>query len=77
MTKTWSDNLIQETRNAIENYEVTPQGILHMKNINGPYGSMRLENLMSNRFLVEDKKGSEEYLFASVDELIAAGWAID
>lgn len=77
MTKTWSDKLIQETRDAIENCQVTPQGTLHMKNINGAYGSMRLENLMSNRFVVEDKKGSEEYLFTSVDELIAAGWAID
>lgn len=77
MANRWSDNLTQETRQAINDCAVTPQGVLHMKSINGSYGIIRLENLVSARFLVEDKKNESEYLFGSVDELSEAGWAID
>lgn len=73
----WSDNLTQETRQAINDCTVTPEGVLHMKSINGSYGIIRLENLVSARFLIKDKRNESEYLFGSVDELIEAGWAID
>ncbi len=48
-----------------------------MKNLNGSYGTIRLGNLVSNRFLIEDTKSDAEYLFPTVDALIQAGWAID
>lgn len=75
--KQWSDRLIEETRSALDDLAATPLGVLHMKNIHGGYGKMLLEDLVADKLLVKDKKSDAEFLFSSVDELIAAGWAID
>ncbi len=76
-TKAWSEYLVEETRRAITDCAVAPDGLLHMKNCNGGYGSVRLENLAMDRLVVEDKCGGATCSFGSVPELIAAGWAID
>lgn len=73
----WSDRLIAETRAALENGVVTPLGVLHMKNLNGRYGKIQFDDLVAGRLHIKDKKSEAEYLYASADELIAAGWAID
>lgn len=77
MANQWSDRLIEETRSALDNWPVTPLGALHMKNIHGGYGKMLLEDLLADKLLIKDKKSDADFLFSSVDELIAAGWAID
>lgn len=77
MANRWSDKLTEETRAALENWVVTPQGVLHMKNINGRYGRILFEDLVADKLLIRDKKSEAEYLYASVDELISVGWAID
>lgn len=77
MANKWSDRLIEETRAALEDWVVTPLGVLHMKNLNGSYGKILLEDLVVDKLLIKDKKSEAEYLYASADELIAAGWAID
>ncbi|MFA6920268.1 MAG: hypothetical protein WC216_00350 [Gallionella sp.] len=77
MANQWSDRLIEETRSALDDWPVTPQGVLHMKNIHGDYGKMLLEDLVADKLLIKDKKSDAEFLFSSVDELIAAGWVID
>ncbi len=76
-TKAWSENLAEATRGAIADCAVAPDGLLHMKNCNGGYGSIRLEDLAMGRLVVEDKCGGDTCSFGSVSELIAAGWAID
>ena len=77
MANQWSDRLIEETRSALDNLVVTPLGVLHMKNIHGGYGKMLLDDLVADKLLIRDKKTDVDFLFSSVDELIAAGWAID
>lgn len=77
MPNKWSDRLIAETRAALEDGAVTPLGVLHMKNLNGRYGKIQFDDLVAGRLLIRDKKSEAEYLYASADELIAAGWAID
>lgn len=77
MANRWSDKLTEETRAALKNGIVTPQGVLHMKNINGRYGRILFEDLVADKLLIRDKKSEAEYLYASVDELISVGWAID
>lgn len=77
MANRWSDKLTEETRAALENWVVTPQGALHMKNINGRYGRILFEDLVADKLLIKDKKSEAEYLYASADEMIVAGWAID
>ena len=77
MANQWSDRLIEETRSALDDLAATPLGVLHMKNVNGSYGKIRLEDLVADNLLIKDKKTEVEYHFQTVDELIAAGWAID
>lgn len=77
MANRWSDKLTEETRAALENWVVTPQGVLHMKNINGRYGRILFEDLVTDNLLIRDKKSASEYFYASADEMIVAGWAID
>lgn len=77
MANNWSDRLIEETRAAFEDWVVAPLGILHMKNLNGSYGKIFMKDLVDDKLLIKDKKSEAEYLYASADELIAAGWAID
>lgn len=69
--------MIEETRSAFDDLAATPLELLHMKNVNGSYGKIRLEDLVADNLLIKDKKTEAEYRFPTVDELIAAGWAID
>ena len=77
MANRWSDKLTEETRAALENGIITPQGVLHMKNINGRYGRILFEDLVADKLLIREKRTEAEYLYATADELISAGWAID
>lgn len=77
MTNKWSDRLIEETRAALEDRVVTPLGVLHMKNVNGLYGIIQFDDLVAGRLFIKDKKSEAEYLYASADDMIEAGWAID
>lgn len=77
MANKWSDRLIEDTRAALKEWIVTPQGALHMKNLNGRYGKIFLEGLAADKLLIKGKKPEAEYHYASADELITAGWVID
>jgi len=77
MPNTWSDYLMEETRNALHDGFVGADGFLHMKNINGNFGKICLENLMYKKLLIQDKRTDVEYCYTSADELIMDGWAID
>lgn len=77
MANKWSDRLIEGSRAALKEWIYTPQGALHMKNLNGRYGKIFLEDLVADKLLIKDKKSEAEYHYASADELITAGWAID
>jgi hypothetical protein len=77
MYENWSDKLLEETRAALNNGFVGPDGFLHMKNINGNYGKIRLEDLRVGKFLIQDKQADAAYQFSSCNEMINNGWAID
>lgn len=77
MPNSWSDNLLEETRNALHNGFVGADGFLHMKNINGNYGKIRFEDLMDGKLLIQDMKTDAEYPYSTTEELIADGWVID
>lgn len=77
MTKQWSDNTVTLTREAIFDCFVAPDGVLHMKNFNNSFGAIQFENLVENRLLIKDKETQSEFLYGTVEELIAAGWVID
>lgn len=77
--KMWSDSLRQLTREMIDNLEVSPaDGLLHMKNIEGGYATISVQDLMQTRFRLVDKMNTEiVFEFKTLDELLDAGWAVD
>jgi hypothetical protein len=78
MNNTWSDSLKEATRNALQDcWPLSEEGCLHMKNSNGSFGTMGSKVLLDEKWLVRDKKTNAEYLYSTIDELIAGGWVVD
>ena len=76
-TSNWSENLQQQTRQAIAQQLVTPDGHLHFKHPTQGYAHATLDDLVHGRLLLRFRTGSDEHRFAEVEALLQAGWAID
>ena len=76
-TSSWSQSLQQQTREAIEQTLVTPDGRLHFKHPTLGYANATLDDLSHDRLLLRSKTGSDEYRFDDVEALLQAGWAVD
>ncbi|MFB9123562.1 hypothetical protein E2553_16055 [Paraburkholderia dipogonis] len=77
MNNPWSETLIEQTRGALQSLPVTLDGNLHLKNADDRFGHIGLRDLMTGTLTVTDKRSGETHLYGSVDDLIAAGWAVD
>ena len=73
----WSESLQQQTRDAIEQMPVTPDGRIHFKHLTLGYTYATFDDLFNDRLLLRPKTGIDEYRFAEVEALLQAGWAID
>lgn len=77
----WSNELKAATRRAIDDGRLgyVPMGDqLHMKEYSSSrYGAMALSDLRSGRLRIVDKDTAEALDFTSIDQLLAAGWAVD
>ncbi|MDP3010570.1 MAG: hypothetical protein Q8N30_16080 [Methylococcales bacterium] len=73
----WSDKLIEETRNVLDLGFMPHDDFVYMKNINGGFGKIHIKDWMVRKLLIQDSKTDVEYLYTTVDELIAAGWVAD
>ncbi|MGZ3814986.1 MAG: hypothetical protein ACXVA0_24850 [Mucilaginibacter sp.] len=77
MNNTWPNRLIDETRNVLDLGFVPPDDFVHMKNINGDFGKISLQNWLDRKLIIKNKETDAEYFYITVDELIADGWAVD
>ncbi len=76
--KSWSLSLQNQTREAVAEVRINPlTGNLHLKNIDGGYGSITATDLLAGRFTVKTETGETVGTFPNVEDLIAQGWAID
>ena len=91
--KTWSKELIDKTRQEIEDmltytdedgrkHWLIGSSVLEIganfKNIDGKrYGIMTVENALKDRYIIDLKNGGGQESFETVDALINAGWALD
>lgn len=73
----WSDDLQQQTRDAIEEMPITPDGRLHFKHATLGYASVTLEELMNDRLILRSRTQGALYRFDDVEALLQAGWAVD
>lgn len=75
--KLWSEGLREATREALRDVPVTPDGRIHMKQIDGGFGSIDLLELVAGNYVLHRKGSDESVCFADEDAVVAAGWAID
>ncbi|MCK9539489.1 hypothetical protein [Dokdonella sp.] len=73
----WSDSLREQTRAALESLPLTPDGRVHMKHRSEGYGWFEVSDLLAGRLVLRCKGRDTTLGFASIDAIIAAGWAID
>lgn len=76
-TCTWSENLLRQTRQAIEKMPLTPDGRLHFKHPTQGYAYAFIDDLERDCLVLRSKTRSDEYRFAKVEALLHAGWALD
>ena len=76
-TSTWSESLQQQTRQAIEQIPVMPDGQLHFKHPTLGYAYATIDELIHDRLVLRSITESKEHRFAEVEALLQAGWAID
>ena len=76
-TASWSDSLQQQTRAAIEQIPVTPDGNLHFKHATQGYAYATVDDLCQDRLVLHAKSGGDEHRFDDVEALLRAGWAVD
>lgn len=74
---TWSEALQQETRDAIGEMRIGPDGRLHFKSRGKGSAFMTAQNLACGKLLLANKENDQVFEYADVDELLAAGWAVD
>jgi hypothetical protein len=73
----WSETLQEQTRDAIAQMPVTPDGRLHFKHTTLGYAYATLDDLMNERMLLQAKTNAKSYWFGGVEVLLQAGWALD
>ena len=73
----WSGSLQQQTREAVENLQIGPDGLLHFKHKTLGYAVSSIEEMLGKVITLQAKDVGNKYIFSSADELIKAGWAID
>ncbi len=73
----WSETLQQQTRDAIKQMPVTPDGCIHFKHSTLGYAYATLDDLIQECLLLHAKTSTESYRFEAVESLLQAGWAID
>lgn len=78
-TNDWSDQLKARTRDVIGSWDILDarDGRLHLKHVVSGFGVMMEDDVQRGVLKVVDRRTGAETTFASVDELIAAGWALD
>ena len=73
----WSETLHLQTRDAIAQMPVTPDGRIHFKHPTLGYAYATLDDLFDDRLILHAKTSSEVYPFEAIESLLQAGWAVD
>lgn len=73
----WSELLIQQTRDAIAQMQVTQDGRIHFKHHKLGYAYATLGDLMLKRLILQAHTSTESIRFEAVEALLEAGWVVD
>jgi len=76
---TWSNALIEQTRELFDGSFVPNDELISMKNIDGSFGSIHIDDFLAKpaRLRIKDGATGSQSAYVDVDALIMAGWAMD
>lgn len=73
----WSEELQQQTRDAIEQLRVTADGRLRFKHATLGYAYATYDDLCNNRLVLYSDRGGDTHHFPLINNLLQAGWVLD
>jgi hypothetical protein len=75
----WSESLQTLTRKVLEEGTSFHRstGNVHLKHRDGHFGYLALDDLLARRWHIQPEPAGRVLQFATLDELLAAGWAVD
>ena len=73
----WSELLMQQTRDAIAQMQVTQDACIHFKHHKLGYAYATLADLMLERLILQAHTSKETIRFETVEVLLDAGWVVD
>ncbi len=76
---TWSEAAQATTRENLTSLAIlpTPDSEIALKHSDGAFATLAEDDLLAGRFRLTDRRSGEVSNFASVDDLIGAGWVLD
>ena len=74
---TWSESLQQQTREAINDLDINPDGRLHFKHRTLGYAFATLDGIIGATLTLCTKSTNQTLKFEGVETLLLAGWALD
>lgn len=77
LRSSWSEELQQLTRDAIEQIPITPDGYIHFKHPTLGAAYMVMDDLIDRRLVLRFPSGAADQKFSGVEYLLEAGWAVD
>lgn len=77
MSKQWSVGLRQTTREILNELPILPNGIVHMKHINGGSGTMDMVKILGGVYEIIVRSDATALSFSDIEAVIDAGWVID
>lgn len=76
-TNPWSETLRQQTRSAIEDIKITADCCIHFKHQRLGFATAAIEDLIQDALVLVAKDSEIAYPFEGIEDLLAAGWAVD
>lgn len=73
----WSEYLQQQTKEAINELRCDKNGNIYFKHKKCGYTKASIEDLLNNKYILHQKSNTTALHFATINDLILAGWCID
>ena len=76
-SSSWSESLQRQTRDALVELPLTPDGKLHFKHHDHGFAHASYDEVYEGPLTLHNSRSEHVYRFDTVDDLLQAGWAID
>lgn len=76
-TPSWSDALIELTKDELYLFFAHPYGQLPLKSLQHRYGILDGDDVRKGLIIIRDRSSDDIYEYESIEAMIDSGWALD